>query len=162
MTSKITKYETEFLTMMGALNEQMTDLAESGLMSEEALRKMGATQVEQWGKVKGLLSEMFKSEYYTKRTSRENSLQTKRMSEKQKRANAVMSPGTFHICQRCDRIFVSKGNLQRHQAGTVLCSVIRLTKKGAVQTGTHRTKKITDYIHHHFDDVESEDEEEVV
>ena len=160
--SKITKYETEFLTMMQTLNEQMTELTESGLMSEEALRKMGVTQAKQWGDVKNLLASMFKSEYYQKRTGGENSLATKRITEAEKRKRALLNPLQYHTCARCDRIFTSKSNLARHKEKTVVCQVIRLGKKGAIEEGNHRTMKINQYIDQHFNDVsDSEDEEEV-
>ena len=159
---KLTNYESEFIGLMSQANAKMTELSESGLMSEEALRLMGAEQMALYNKVKVVFTDiekMFKSEYYKKRVdSGETSLVKKRMTELEKRRNAVLHPELYYICERCDRIFTTKCNIARHREQTLLCGVIKQGKKGTLKVNNHRSKDINGFIVDHLYDSDSGDE----
>jgi uncharacterized C2H2 Zn-finger protein len=161
----ITKYENEFLDMMSELNGQMMDLSGADLMSDEALRQLSEIQKEQWVKTKGILEavrKLMKSEYYKKRRGDETSIENKRMTETQKRADAKANPEKYFICQRCDSIFTRKENLQRHQANALKCPVIKQGKKGTLEIKNHRSIKINNFILEHLADADSSGEEDNV
>tara|TARA_R110002020_G_scaffold340876_1_gene555642 strand:- start:702 stop:1217 length:516 start_codon:yes stop_codon:yes gene_type:complete len=163
MASSITKYENEFLDMMSELNCQMMDLAGSDLMTDEALRQLSISQMEQHKKTKamfGTIANMMKSEYWARRRGTETDLGTKRKTELEKRQDAKQNPEKYFICQRCDSIFTRKENLARHQGKALKCGVIKQGKKGALEAKNHRSWKINNFIADHLEDEDSDHEGE--
>tara|TARA_R110000765_G_scaffold424381_2_gene535070 strand:- start:1550 stop:2065 length:516 start_codon:yes stop_codon:yes gene_type:complete len=161
MAGSITKYEAEFLDMMSDLNSQMMDLAGSDLMTDEALRQLSISQMEQHKKTKKMfatIQSMIKSEYWKKRRGDEANLETKRKTELEKRKDAKENPEKYFICQRCDSIFTRKENLARHQGKALKCGVIKQTKKGALEVKNHKSWKINNFIADHLEDEDSDEE----
>jgi hypothetical protein len=164
MATKLSKYELEFVEMMRKMNTKMETLTDGGMMNEEAYRQMGEIQVKQYKEMKDLfrqMSDLFKSDYYRKRTGyKENSLGTKRMTEMEKRKDAIVHPEKYHCCARCDRIFLTRNSLLRHRHTALLCGVIKQTKKGALSVNSHKSSEINNFIVDHLWDDESAEEEQ--
>lgn len=158
-----TKYETEMINMLMKMNEDMLKFTEAGGMGEGAyneLSKLQKTQCEQIKTMFGHIKNLVGSEYFQKKCgSADAPLRKKRMTEKAKREDAKHNPDKYHICPACDSIFGTKFNLLRHRRNTLKCSVIKCSKKGAIEMKNHRAPiQISEYISNHFEDGDSDED----
>jgi len=158
-----TKYEMEMINMLMKMNEDMLKFTEAGIMGEGAYNELSKLQKDQCDQIKtmfGHIKKLIGSEYFQKKCgSTDTALRKKRLTEKEKREDAKHNPDKYHICPACDSIFGTKFNLQRHRRNTLKCSVIKCSKKGAIEVKNHRApQQINEYISNHFEDDDSDTE----
>ena len=162
--STLALYEQEFISTLQQMNLDMCEFAESDLMTDHAYNELSMLQKSQLDMIKTMFSHMktiIGSKYYKKRCGVETSIQSKRMSEMAKRQDAVLHPEKYAICPCCDSIFTNKFNLARHRKKTLKCSLIKCSKKGALECDTHRApQSISSYINQHLDDPDTDSDVE--
>jgi hypothetical protein len=173
---RISKMEEELIKNLTNIHETMTDLTFEGIMGEEALRQLSIEQQAHYDNIKkvfGLLQSLMVSKYVKQRvTKTEPSQRKKKMTEREKILDAVKHPGRYHICDRCNRVFVRKDGLKTHKEKTVICRLIKNTKQGVLDdnnittrnwgVGENSKNKIAKYIGENIfgNDTEEEEEEE--
>ena len=162
--STLALYEQEFISTLQQMNLDMCEFAESDLMTDHAYNELSMLQKTQMDQIRTMFRHMktiIGSKYYKKRCGGETTIQKKRMSEMAKRQDAVLYPDKYAICPCCDSIFTNKFNLARHRTKTLKCSLIKCSKKGALECETHRAPhSISAYINNHLDDPDSDDDVE--
>tara|TARA_R110000824_G_scaffold18216_1_gene72544 strand:+ start:1802 stop:2377 length:576 start_codon:yes stop_codon:yes gene_type:complete len=160
-----THYESEMIEMLSKMNEDMMEFAEKGLMTDHSFNQLSILQKDQHEQIKTIfrhINKLMECEYVKRKVTGDgNSLRKKRLTEREKRLDAKAHPEKYHICSACDSIFGSKFNLQRHQRSTLKCSVIKCSKKGALEIKHHRAPhSINEFISNHFNDADSDEEVE--
>jgi len=169
----LTVMEKELISHLTKMHETMVELSTDDLMTEEALRVLSKEQVVQYElfqKIIAQVSCMMKIKYISHRVTHTATTQKKKkITEKEKREGALLHPELFFICDRCDRIFVSKRGRQEHQKETVICRLIKTTKQGLLEEhnisksgwgmGERSTGNITRYIANKIDGNDTEEEE---
>ena len=164
--SSLARYEEEFIGMLQSMNLDMMEMAEEDFMTDHAYNQLSMLQKKQSDQIKTAfrhIKNLIGSEYFRKRlpNGMETSQRKKRMSEKAKREDAVLFPDRYSICPSCDSVFMTRGSLQRHRVKTLKCSIIKCSKKGALEFGSHNApEEISAYINDHLDDADSDEEVE--
>ena len=156
-------YEQDMIEMMMKMNEDMSEFAGQDLMSDHAYNQLSMLQKDQVEQIKtmfGHINALITSEYFQKKVAQKDKpLRKKRQTEAAKRAACRENPQNFHICPCCDSVFKTEWNLKRHRLNALKCSVIKCSKKGALEQGNHRApQEISDYIDTHFEDDDSDEE----
>ena len=168
---RISKMEQEMIGHLSKISEKMIDLSSDNLMSEEALRQLSKDQMDQYQTIQQVFTMfnlLLQTTYVKQRvTKTEVSQRKKKMTEKEKRAQAILFPNKYHICDRCNRIFTSKWGMTDHQEKTVICRVIKNTKQGLLEENNMSTRawgkndaKATNINKYIADNVEGDDTEE--
>ena len=163
--SHIANYEKDLIAQLQQMNLDMCDFAESDLMTDHAYNELSMLQKKQLEQIKMMfrhIKTILGSRYFQERcVEKDTSLRKKRMSEKAKREDCILHPDKYSICPCCDSIFMNPWNLARHRKKTLKCSVIKCSKKGALEFSTHRAPdSISAYINDHLDDPDSDNEVE--
>tara|TARA_R110000765_G_scaffold406914_1_gene504012 strand:- start:278 stop:853 length:576 start_codon:yes stop_codon:yes gene_type:complete len=164
-SSSLALYEKDFIAQLQQMNLDMCDFAESDLMTDHAYNELSMLQKKQLEQIKMMfrhIQTILGSRYFKERCEiHDTPLRKKRMSEKAKREDCILYPDKYSICPCCDSIFMNPWNLARHRKKTLKCSVIKCSKKGALEFSTHRAPdSISAYINDHLDDPDSDNEVE--
>ena len=169
---RVSKMEKEMIEHLSKINEKMIDLSTENLMSEEALRQLSKDQMEQYQTIQQVFTMfnlLLKTKYVKQRvTKTEVSQRKKKITEKEKREQAVLFPAKYPICDRCNRIFTSKWGLKDHQEKTAICRIIKNTKQGLLEEnniatfawgrGANKAKKINKYVAENVENTDTEGE----
>jgi len=164
--TSLARYEQEFIGMLQSMNLDMMEMAEDDFMTDHAYNQLSMLQKKQTNQIKTAfrhIKNLIGSEYFARRlpNGTETSQRKKRLSEKAKREDAILFPNRYSICPSCDSIFVDKWSLHRHRVKTLKCSIIKCSKKGALEFGSHNApQEISAYINDHLDDADSDEEVE--